>query len=87
MNDPSAYWLNVTNAVLGLVVLICCVAVTVGIALELAANRKKRRGLAALDREVSQMVGAFDSHTFNVPSLGLTMADGGEPVRKKEETR
>lgn len=79
--EPSAYWLNIMNAVLGLVVLICCAAVGVGVFQELAARRKKRAALSALDREVAD----FDIHAVNVPSLGLTMADGGEPIEKKDE--
>jgi hypothetical protein len=27
------------------------------------------------------------AYTFNVPGLGLTMADGGEPIGEKEEER
>ena len=30
-NDPNTFWLNVTNIVLGLVTLICCVAVGRGV--------------------------------------------------------
>ena len=85
MNDPSAYWLNVMNAVLGLVVLICCAAVGVGIFQELAARRRKRASLAAMDREVSDLVAGFDGHAFQVPALGMTMADGGTPVANPAE--
>jgi hypothetical protein len=85
LNDPSAYWLNIMNAVLGLVVLICCAAVGVGIFQELAARRKKRVALAAMDREVSDLVAGFDGHAFQVPQLGLTMADGGTPVANPAE--
>lgn len=82
MSDPSTYWLTVTNIALGVVVLICCVAVAVGVLQELAAKHKKS---AALDREVSDLVASFDGHAFNVPGLGVTMADGGEELRKKEK--
>lgn len=87
MNDPSTYWLNVTNIVLGLVVLVCCAAVFAGVVAELAANRKKRKALDKLDREVTDLVAGLDGHAFNVPGLGLTMADGGEPAGKKEPER
>jgi hypothetical protein len=30
---------------------------------------------------------AFDGHTFQVPGLGVTMADGGEELRKKATER
>jgi len=80
LSDPSAYWLNIMNAVLGLVVLICCAAVAVGIVQEMAARRRKRASLAAMDQAVSDLVAGFDGHAFQVPALGMTMADGGTPV-------
>ena len=86
MSDPSTYWLNVTNIALGVVVLICCIAVGIGVLQELAAKRKKHASLSALDTEVADLVNSFnDGHAFNLPQLGLTMADGGEELKKKEE--
>ena len=86
MSDPSTYWLNVTNIALGVVVLICCIAVGIGVLQELAAKRKKHAALSALDTEVADLVNSFnDGHAFNLPQLGLTMADGGEELKKKEE--
>ena len=86
MSDPSTYWLNVTNIALGVVVLICCIAVGIGVLQELAAKRKKHAALSALDTEVTDLVNSFnDGHAFHLPQLGLTMADGGEELKKKEE--
>jgi hypothetical protein len=86
MNDPSTYWLTVTNIALGLAVIICMVAVGIGVVQELAARRKKKAALSGLDAEVAQLVASFrDGHTFDIPSLGVTMADGGEELGKKEE--
>jgi hypothetical protein len=85
LNDPSTYWLTITNIGLGVVVLICCGAVAFGIVQELAARRKKRASMSQLDREVSDLVSAYDGHAFNVPGLGVTMADGGDPLKEKEE--
>jgi hypothetical protein len=86
MNDPSTYWLTVTNIALGAVTLICLVAVGVGIVQELAARASKRAALNKLDKEVADLVASFnDGHAFDIPSLGVTMADGGEELRKKEE--
>ena len=85
MNDPSTYWLTVMNVVLGLVVLICGGALFVGIFQEIAARRRKRAQLSGLDREVTDLVASYDSHMFDVPGLGVTMADGGDPVDKKDE--
>ena len=67
-NDPNTFWLNATNLVLGLVTLICCVAVGRGLYQEISARLKKRVPVMA------------DDHAFLVPDLGLTMADGGERV-------
>jgi hypothetical protein len=53
---------------------------------ELAAKRKRHTALSKLDTEVADLVGSFqDGHAFNLPGLGVTMADGGEDLRKKEE--
>jgi len=87
VNDPATYWLTITNVILGLVVLICCAAVGVGIVQELAAKRKRAASLSKLDEEVAGLVSAYGGHAFQVPGLGLTMADGGEELGKKEEPR
>ena len=84
MSDPSTYWLNVTNIALGLVTVICCFAVAIGIVQELAAKRRKSTVMSKLDSEVTGLVAAFgDRHAFHVPSLGVTLADGGEEVSKE----
>ena len=83
MSDPSTYWLTVTNVVLGIVTLICCVAVAVGVLQEVMARRKKAASLSNIDREVADLVSSFDDgHAFPLPELGMTMADGGEPTTK-----
>ena len=85
VSDPSTYWLTVTNIILGLVTLIGCAAVAIGVLQELAARAKKRTALSKLDRDVTDLVASFDGHAFHVPSLGVTMADGCEELGKKEE--
>lgn len=87
MNEPTAYWLTFTNIALGLVVLVCCGAVVIGILQELAARRKKAQEFKKMDRAVADLVASYEGHAFDVPGLGLTMADGGEPLPKKEEER
>jgi hypothetical protein len=77
MNDPATYWLTLTNIALGVVVLICCAAVGIGIFQELAAKRRRRIASAQLDTEMA--------HLFNIPGLGVTMADGGEALREKDQ--
>jgi len=85
LNDPSTYWLNVMNLALGAVVVACCLIVAYGVVQELAARRRKRTVAAGLDREVSDLVASYDGHAFHTPELGLTMADGGEPVKNEEK--
>jgi hypothetical protein len=86
MSDPSTYWLTATNIGLGLVVLICCGAVALGVLQELAARRRKRAELSHLDREVTDLVAGFqDGHAFHIPGLGVTMADGGEELGEKDK--
>jgi hypothetical protein len=85
VSDPSTYWLTVTNIVLGLVVLVCSVAVAAGVVQELATRRKKAAAAARLDREVADLVTAYGGHAFQVPGLGVTMADGGEKLDDKTE--
>jgi len=87
VNDPSTYWLTVMNIALGVVTLACCGAVGFGILQELARKRRNRAALSRLDGEVSELVASFESHAFHVPGLGVTMADGGEELRKKPEER
>jgi len=83
--DPSTYWLTITNIALGLVTLICCVAVGIGVAQELAAKRQKKTALSRLDSEVADLVSSYDGHAFHIPTLGVTMADGGAKIEKKEK--
>ena len=90
MSDPNTYWLTFTNAALGVVVLICCIAVGIGVFQEIAAKRKKASALSNRmskpDREAAGLVNSYqDGHTFHLPELGLTMADGGEEIGKKEK--
>jgi hypothetical protein len=82
MNDPSTYWLTVTNVGLGIVTLICCVAVAAGIVQEIVVRRRKAAALSNMDREVADLLS--DSHAFQLPTLGVTMADGGERSGEKE---
>ena len=77
ISDPKTFWLSITNIGLGIVVVICCVAVARTFLVELFARRSER---------VSEGL-AFDDHTFMEPELGLTMADGGEKRERKESLK
>ena len=86
MSDPSTLWLTITNAALGVVVLLCCGAVAIGVFQEIVAKRRKAAAMSSIDHEVSDLVASYqDGHAFHLPQLGLTMADGGEELGKKEE--
>ncbi|HWC00890.1 MAG TPA: hypothetical protein VG672_29490 [Bryobacteraceae bacterium] len=75
--DPQTFWLNVTNTALGLIVVVCCLVVAAGIIRELAERRHKRaRAAADLDRELHDLVNSYQ--------IGMTMADGGEPLPPKD---
>lgn len=77
IKDSEAFWLNVTNFGLGILCVVCFFLVIGGVAHELVARRRRVLG------EVLQ----FDAHTLRVPELGLTMADGGEPLEKRTEEK
>ena len=85
MNDPSAYWLIQTNILLGVVTLICVLAVGFGVVQELAARHRRNVNASELDRDLAATFG--DGHAFHMPELGLTMADGGEELKTGEATK
>jgi len=75
-SDPGTTWLNITNIVLGVVVVLCVVIMLGGVAHEFISRRYQRsRVHAELDRDMRLLA---DDHAFHSPSLGITMADGGE---------
>jgi hypothetical protein len=77
--DPETMWLNVTNAVLGICVLVCVGIVTFAVVRDVMARLRER----ARERDVF----VYDAHSLNVPELGLTMADGGEPISGEKPKR
>jgi len=70
--DPQTFWLNVTNALLGLVTVAAFVTV-VGVALYDVMLKWLRQESRATKTE---------PHALHVPALGMTMADGGEKTRE-----
>jgi hypothetical protein len=71
-DDPTTWWLNLTNVGLGLMCLGPIVIVLGAVfqdSVTSLARRIQRRRLQA------------DTHAFEVPGLGLTMADGGKPIQ------
>ena len=76
IDDPEAFWLNVTNFGLGILCAICFVVVLGGTVRELVLRRHRALG----------RVFEFDSHTLRLPELGTTMADGGLPLEQEPAT-
>jgi hypothetical protein len=67
--DPETFWLNVTNAFLGIVTAAAFLVVAGAVLNEVLVRVRKR---------IASAVG--DLHTLHVPALGPTMADGGEKI-------
>lgn len=67
-DGPDTFWLDFTNIALGLVTLLCVIAILGGVARDLLLRWERRA--AALE----------DDHAFATPGLGVTMADGGERI-------
>lgn len=75
MTEAEILELNIANAALGVATLVCVAAIAWGVFSELLERARQR--WAATER---------DSHTFAVPVVGLTMADGGEKVDEQDES-
>ena len=73
MSDEA--WLNGTNALLGLVCAVALIAIAGAISQDVLEKIRKRA--AARQHFV------LDRHSVHIPELGLTMADGGEPINDK----
>jgi hypothetical protein len=76
LSDPQTYWLNVVNIVLGVVTLACVIVVSTSIWREVSARAHQRVPVFARP----------DEHTFVLPDLGITMADGGEKIDDSNST-
>jgi hypothetical protein len=72
-SDPETFWLNVTNALLGLVTVVALALVAGAAAVEIFGRLKARL-----------FSSAFDPHVLPAPGLGTTMADGGEKTKDEE---
>jgi hypothetical protein len=70
-DGSETFWLNFTNIALGLVTLVCVIAIVAGVVRELSHRLAHSHKLA-------------DDHAFHTPDLGVTMADGGERVEPKK---
>jgi hypothetical protein len=70
-SDPQTFWLNMTNAGLGLIVLACVLLIGYGVLRDVIPKYFRRR------------VPAVDDHGTWVSDLGWTVADGGEKLDRK----
>jgi hypothetical protein len=89
--ETWTFWLNMTNFALGIITVLALAVVFVAVGWDLLMLRiHKTRTVNAdnnLDAELQAMLNG--THSFAVPELGLTMADGGEriePSDKNENT-
>ena len=67
-------WLTLTNIALGVVTLACLIAVARTAFMELAERARSKANASQWQ----------DDHSFVFSDLGITMADGGEPIDEWE---
>lgn len=75
--DSETLWLTITNAGLGIVTVVCLIAVGVVVAKEVFADARSKVRVPHLQ----------DDHSFMLDDLGLTMADGGKRIDEKEQVK
>lgn len=87
------FWFNLTNFALGMITVLAVLVVIGAVGWDLFGLwiHKARKSDAAdvrsinMDRLLAEVRANWkDSHSLNVPELGLTMADGGEKVEPSE---
>jgi hypothetical protein len=80
-------WLNITNFALGIVTLIALAVVFFAVGWDLLVRKvgKAREvNLNNIDADLKALLQG-GSHSFSVPELGLTMADGGERIEASKD--
>lgn len=88
VSDAEARWLIITNAALGIVVLIALLVALGSVIYHFSSIRNRRaKAIRGVDDEMLAMFGKGDDHAFRTPELGLTMADGGEPLDTQRKAR
>lgn len=80
-------WLNITNFALGIVTLIALLVVFFAVGWDLLVRKVKSPAvdLRNIDADLKALLHG-GSHSFSVPELGLTMADGGERLEPSKDT-
>lgn len=80
-------WLNITNFALGVVTLIALLVVFFAVGWDLLVRKTGRApevDLRHIDADLKALLQG-GSHSFSVPELGLTMADGGERLHPSKD--
>ncbi len=72
--DSETLWLTLTNVSLGIVALVCIIAVGVVMTKEILGVVRSKVRIPQLQ----------DDHSFMLRDLGITMADGGKRLDKNE---
>lgn len=79
-------WLNITNFGLGMVTLVALLVVFFAVGWDLLVckvSRPERVDLRHIDADLRAMLEG--SHSLSIPGLGLTMADGGKPIKPSDK--
>lgn len=79
-------WLNITNFALGIVTLIALLLVFFAVGWDLLVRKVGKTpevNLRNMDADLRALLPG-ESHSFSIPDLGLTMADGGERIPKSK---
>lgn len=72
--DAETSWLTITNISLGVVTVICIIAIGYVAVKEIFAHARESVRVPSLQ----------DDHSFALGDLGITMADGGERVDERK---
>lgn len=85
MQDENwVFWLNVTNIGLAVVVFAALFAVAGGILRHLVFGHKRTSDAADTEGELRGVLDGMAAHSLHMPELGVTMADGGEPLEQSQ---
>lgn len=80
-SNSQTLWLNITNLALGIATVLALGALAYGLLGDLVAARKRSHAMQQMDGDLRNLMGAGSgAHLMPVEGMGLTMADGGEPL-------
>ena len=80
-SNSQTLWLNITNLALGIATVLALGALGYGLLGDLLAMRKRSHAMGEMDGHMRDLMGAGSgAHLMPVEGMGLTMADGGEPL-------